>query len=298
MATISPEAMSELLVMWADLVTNNKKEKLRKIFNIDGKTIRGNRSKSQKPLHIVSAFSKDDGVCYGQTAVNKKSNEITAIPALLDTLKVENCIITIDAAGTYTNIAEKIISKKCDYCLAVKKNQKTLYEDIIPYFQDEKSLEEIYKKGDCYQTIEKARGGLEQRDYYILSELDWLKKEHPEWPKLESIGMTTNTITREGKATKQTRFYIQSFKCSPEEFARTVRDHWAIESMHWLLDVVFREDANKTLNQTAAQNLNILRKLSLAILKTLDLGKKMSYRRKRFNIALKFEEMIEELFNL
>jgi predicted transposase YbfD/YdcC len=299
MATLNPKVTAELQIRWGELVSENKKDKLRKIFNIDGKTIKGNRSKYQNPLHIVSAYSKADGICYGQRPTDEKSNEITAIPKLIDRLSIEKCIITMDAMGTQKDIVSKIISKKADYCLAVKQNQQSLFEDIETFFNNHQKLDELKRNHHHYQTVEKARGQIERRDYYLSSDTDWLIERNPGWDHLHSIGMNVNTIERDGEIKVAKRFYVQSFYGGVEEFARIVRGHWAVESLHWLLDVVFREDANQTLNQTAAQNLNNLRKLSVAILKSLDLGKKnMSYKRKRFNLALQFENMIDKLFDL
>ncbi|MGR5990406.1 ISAs1 family transposase [Bacillus paranthracis] len=149
---------------------------INKIINIDGKTMRGNATKDQKANHILSAWSKADGVCFGQVTVNDKSNEITAIPKLLDTLHLEKTIVTLDAMGTQTDIASDIIQKKADYVLAIKENHKLLYQDITDYFCHAPFLEEIkqLKKGYVC-TIEKSHSQIEKRFYYQTDDISWLE---------------------------------------------------------------------------------------------------------------------------
>lgn len=298
MAIVSPKVTADMQRQWAHYVQGDESQKLRKIFNIDGKTMRGNRSKTQAPLHIVSAFSKADGVCLGQVAVDKKSNEITAIPKLLDQLELKGNVVTIDAMGTQKDIVKKIVEKEADYCLAVKQNQKMLYDDISEYMEDPVFQKEMKETGHSLKTIEKARGQIETRTYYLCSEIEWLVERHPDWENLHAIGMVETTVQSEEKTTTERRYYITNFDDGVDFFTRCVRGHWAIESLHWLLDVTFREDANPTLNQTAAQNLNHLSKLALAILKDIDFGKKMSYRRKKFNLALEFPKYLDILMKM
>lgn len=299
MAIVSPEVTAEMQRQWVEYVHGGETDKLRKILNIDGKTIRGNKSRTQEPLHIVSALSKADGVCLGQIPVDKKSNEIIAILKLIDQLlSLKGNVVTIDAMGTQKDIVKKIVQKKADYCLAVKQNQKTLYADISEYMDDPLFRKEMKEAGNHVRTIEKARGNSEKRTYYLCSEIDWLIERHPDWVALHSIGMVETVIESEEQTTTEKRYYITNFDNGVEFFARCVRGHWAIESLHWLLDVTFREDANKTLNKTAAQNLNNLSKLALAVLKEIDFGKKMSYRRKRFNLSLNFSTYLDTLFKM
>jgi len=143
MGNINPQHLQKLYEKWNALLSTDEGEKLKKIIRIDGKTMRGNGNRNQKPNHIVSAWSDEDGFCLGQKAVEEKSNEITAIPQLLDAVNVKGNVITIDAMGTQTAIAAKIRSKRADYVLAVKENQKNLYTEISEYFEDEEFLKEI-----------------------------------------------------------------------------------------------------------------------------------------------------------
>ncbi|TWH58019.1 putative transposase YbfD/YdcC [Desulfitobacterium sp. LBE] len=277
MGLITPETMGGIQAAWNDMLSRGEGEKLKKIINIDGKTMRGSRVNETRALHVVSAWSKDDGVCFGQKTIQEKENEILAIPELLKTLSLKNSVITIDAMGTQTKIAEQIVNQKADYVLAVKENQANLYKDIALYFEEEE-----FKKGSGHtRTLEKARSQMEKRDYYQSEDVSWLADKE-RWKGLKSIGMVVKTIEKQGKVTEEKRYYISSLPVQPELFAKAVRGHWAIESMHWQLDVTFREDNNTTLDKNAALNLNILRKMCLPILKLLDIGMRASLKSKRY----------------
>jgi len=166
MGMINPEYLQQLQNKWNELVSSNEGEALKKIINIDGKTMCSSKRKDKKPHHVVSAWSKDDGFCLGQKVVEEKSNEITAIPKLLDQINIKEYVITIDAMGTQTAIAEKIKGNKGDYVLAVKENQKNLYENIKEYFFDDEFKSKIKKSGAYIKTVEKAHGQIETREYY------------------------------------------------------------------------------------------------------------------------------------
>ena len=159
MGLISPEVLQQLYGKWQELLNRNEGEKLKKIICLDGKTMRSNGNKNQKANHIVSAWSKEDGYCLGQKAVRAKSNEITAIPELLEKIQIKGQVVTIDAMGTQTAIAEKIRKKRAEYVLALKKNQGILYEEVSLYF-DKEEKERIKQEGNYKKTIEKAHGQL------------------------------------------------------------------------------------------------------------------------------------------
>ncbi len=229
--------------------------------------------------------------------MNTKGKEIPAIIELLNKISVKKQIVTIDAIGTQTKIAEKIIAEKGDYVLAVKGNQGNLHDDIKTYLDDNGFKETIKNLGNYKETKEKAHGQLEIRRYYQTNDIKWLNNlEH--WQGLSSIGMVETTTIKEGKQNTVTRYYISSLKSDINLFAECVRGHWAVESMHWHLDVTFREDANQTLNKVAAENLNIIRKWSLAIFKLLVLDKKYSLKKKRFALSCGFSKFIEQLMAL
>lgn len=298
MAMINPEQLQQLQVRWQELLNRDEGEKLKKIICIDGKTMRSNSRKGSKPNHIVSAWCKEDGYCLGQKSVEEKSNEITAIPEVLDKINIQGQIVTIDAMGTQTAIAEKIRSKRADYVLALKGNQGILNEDVRLYFEDADIVCQIQDAGNYKKTIEKAHGQIEIREYFQTDNIHWLSQKS-KWKGLKSFIMERTTIKREENEIKECRYFISSLPLDIITVCRAVRGHWAIESMHWHLDVTFREDANTTLNKMSAQNLNIIRKWCLCILKQLEIrGKKMSLQRKRFNVSMNPMKHLEEILKL
>lgn len=297
MGLVSPEVVQQLYGKWQELLNRNEGEALKKIVCIDGKTMRSNKRKEGKASHIVSAWSREDGFSLGQKAVNEKSNEITAIPELLEKIQIKGQIITIDAMGTQKAIAEKIKKKRAEYVLALKGNQGGLYADVELYFRDRDRRQETRERGGYVTTTEKAHGQIEKREYYQSEDIGWLS-QRKEWKGIKSIGMEEKTI-RDGKGErKEYRYYISSLGQDIETFRRAVRGHWSIESMHWHLDVTFREDANATLDKMSAQNLNIIRKWSLSILKLMELTKKkLSMKKKRFVISLSPIKYLEEVLD-
>lgn len=295
MGLISPEILQQLQGKWQELLNKDEGEALKKIICIDGKTMRSNKSGEGKPSHIVSAWSREDGFCIGQKAVDEKSNEITAIPDLLDKLQIKGNIITIDAMGTQTAIAEKIKNKRADYVLALKGNQKKLYEDVKEYFDNEEFRRKIEKTDAYKKTMEKAHNQIEIREYYQTEDIKWLSQKK-EWKGLKSIAMERKTIEKNGEKRYEYRYFISSMKADIETLGRAVRGHWSVESMHWHLDVTFREDANTTIDKMAAQNHNIIRKWCLSILKMIELmDKKLSLKKKRFVIGLRPIVFLEEV---
>jgi predicted transposase YbfD/YdcC len=297
MGIIDPKAIQELQLEWNKYLTTNDGEGLKKILNIDGKTMRGSRTENKKPLHVVSAYCDEDGFCLGQNVVKEKENEIIAIPELLDTLQIKGYVVTIDAMGTQVKIAEKIVKKKADYVLAVKGNQENLYNDLIDYFNENDFKKDIKIVGNYKKTIEKSHSQIEIREYYQTDDIKWLDNEG-RWKGLKSIGIIEKTIKKRDKETKEIRYYISSLSPDIELFSKSVREHWRIEIMHWHLDVTFKEDSNKTVEETANKNMNIIRKWALSILKLLDMGKKMSLKLKRFSICSNPTDHISKIMSI
>ena len=292
-AMVSPEYLQKFKTLWNEMLNSGEGEKIKKILAIDGKTQRGNGNKNQKANHIVSAVD-ENGFCIGETRVDEKSNEITAIPELLDNLNIKGHIITTDAMGTQTEIVKKIRQKRADYVLALKGNQGTLHDDVKLYFNDPALLSRCASA----QTKEKARGGIEKREYWQTDDIEWLTQKK-EWAGLKSIAMTRNTIIKDGIKTTETRYFISSLSMDVMEIARAIRGHWMVESYHWHLDVTFREDDNRTLEKQAAFNLNIMRKLALNVLKMFEVGTKpLSLRKKRFAICTNAEKHLERIMTL
>ena len=294
MGMLSTDCFQQAYNKWIAEFEAGKGINLRKIVCIDGKTMKGNKQNDSKPNHIVTAWSKEGGFSLGQKAVEEKSNEITAIPKLLDTLNIKGSIITIDAMGTQTAIAQKIREKRCHYVLAVKENQKSLYEDISLYFEDKKHIDKIKEKGNYYKTTEKNHGTSDVREYYQTTSIGWLYGKE-KWQGIKSIGMVVRTF----KGVTERRYYISSLPCDVEVFANAVRGHWSVESMHWQLDVTFREDANHTLDKTAAANMNIIRKWCLSMLKHVPFYKPtLSMRKKMFIISLNPAKYLDYVMSL
>ena len=297
MGLVSPDILQQLYARWQELLNRDEGEALKKIICIDGKTMRSNKRKEGKPSHIVSAWSKEDGSCLGQKAVSEKSNEIRAIPELLDKIQIKGQIITIDAMGTQKSIAEKIRNKRADYVLALKRNHVGLYEEVELYFSERETLEGIRKKGNYVSTTEKAHGQIEKREYYQTDEIGWLAQKK-EWKGIKSLGMEEKTLRDEKGERKEYRYYISSLAPDIETFKRAVRGHWSVGSMHWHLDVTFREDGNTTLDKQAAQNQNIIRKWSLSILKMIEIMKPgLSLKKRRFAISLRPIQYLEEVLS-
>ena len=235
-----------------------------KIIAFDGKTMRGSKCEGGRGLHILSAFLTEAQVVMGEIMCDEKSNEITAIPELLDTINVEKAIVTIDAMGTQTKIAERIIAGKADYCLALKGNQSSIHDDVRLYFETETVTSTTV-------SCEKGHGRCERREYFLETEINWLYGRE-RWTGLRAIGAVHSTITIKGKSTVETRYFLTSLT-NIDDFSRAVRAHWGIENLlHWHLDVTFGEDSSKIRNKNAAAVWNVLRKLALEHLKKHSFG--------------------------
>jgi len=293
MAMVSPEFMKGFRTRWNEMLSSDEGEKTKRLLALDGKTQRGNGNGRQKANHIVSAVD-DRGFCLGEKRVREKTNEITAIPDLLDDLNIKGHIITTDAMGTQIEIVRKIRKKQADYVLALKGNQGTLYEDVRLYF----SAPDLLAQCAYTKTVEKARGGIETREYWQTQDIQWLPQKK-DWVGIRSIAMTRNTIVNNGRTTTELRYFISSLPQNIAVTARAIRGHWMVESYHWHLDVTFREDANLTLDKDAAYALNIMRKLALDTLKLLHVGQKnVSIKAKRFMISLNVERYLEMILAL
>lgn len=262
---------------------------------IDGKTLCGShsRGKGLGPLHVVSAWATQAHWSLGQVVVDAKSNEITAIPQLLELLDIHGALITIDAMGCQKDIAKKIVTGGGDYVLSVKENQPRLLEDIQQTL--EKALDTNYAtlKYDTFETEEKGHGRHEQRSYVVLYELESIR-DRTLWEGLAAIGMCVRTRTVKGETTEETHYFIGSMTSSAATYAAGLRNHWGIENnLHWQLDVSFREDENRVQKRNGAENLALLRRFALALLKRHP-GKE-SIKRKRYSAALDTQFLEEVL---
>jgi predicted transposase YbfD/YdcC len=239
------------------------------IVAIDGKTLRRSfdAASSKSAIHMVSAWATANHLSLGQVVVDEKSNEITAIPKLLEILAISGCLVTIDAMGCQTDIAEAIVDGGADYVLAVKRNQPTLHDGIAAFF--DKQLENDFAdvKVSRHETNERGHGREETRHYFVCSVPDDLP-DAARWSKLKAIGVAISDTLRDGKSCSHVRYYILSRKLSARRFAAAVRGHWSIENcLHWQLDVTFQEDQCRVRQGHADANLSILRRAALGLLK-------------------------------
>jgi len=266
------------------------------IVSIDGKTLCGSRKAGDSALHLVSAWANKNRLVLGQTATDKKSNEITAIPNLLEILELNECIVTIDAIGTQREIAAKIAENN-DYVLAVKGNQEKLYESVWKYFDECLCDETLYFNGNTVKTVEKGHGRIEKRKYYLSTDINWLEQKS-EWHGLAAIGMVEATVERVGKVTTERRHYITTL-IDVNVFAKAVRAHWGIEnSLHWCLDVVFREDKCRARKDNSAENFAVIRHIAINLMKNYKTEKPMSLNAKRLKCQYDCEFMSNVLLSL
>jgi predicted transposase YbfD/YdcC len=272
------------------------------IVSIDGKTSRATRGNDTgngaiKPIHTLHAVSSDYGFCIGEVAVCEKSNEITATPDILDIIDVEGCVVTWDALNTQKSNVKKVIDKKGDYVVALKANHPCLSDEVKEYFDDEVLLKDN-PLVSTHATTDKEHNAIIKREYILSAETDWIYGKS-EWKNLKTIGVVKKTISPlNGKApAMETRYYISSVT-DVELFARSARGHWQVESFHWSLDVAFRDDYNKTRDKNSARNLNVIKKMVLALLKLVQPAYKMSLKKIRYAMALDYENEIEKIFAL
>jgi predicted transposase YbfD/YdcC len=259
---------------------------------IDGKTLRGSSSAELGPLHVVSAWATGQRLSLGQVAVADKSNEITAIPELLDLLELNGALVTIDAMGCQKDIARKVIDRGGHYILTVKDNQPHLLEDIQDSLLKAAEADFVGMEHDSHETRERGHGRDEYRCYTVLHCTDGLRHKE-EWAGLTTIGMCACERTVHGKTSEEIRYFIGSKKASAKVYGKALRNHWGIENnLHWQLDVNFKEDHNRVSKRNAAENLALLRRLTLSLLQAHP--EKLSIAKKRFAAALD-PDFLEEI---
>jgi predicted transposase YbfD/YdcC len=266
-ALLDPLSFQEGFKNWVQALVDATEGR---VIAIDGKTLRHSfdHAKDKSALHLVGAWAAENNLILGQQAVDSKSNEITAIPKLLEMLDVSGAIVTIDAMGCQKEIAAKIIEKKADYVLALKGNQENLHQEVKSLFL--KALENDFEGLEHHtcRTTDSDHGREEARVYYVVDVPKDLAKRHPEWKGMKTLGLAiSERQVGDTTPTVEMRFYISSLDAKVKTFARAVRGHWGIENqLHWVLDVGFHEDASRLREGHAPENLALIRRMAVSLL--------------------------------
>jgi predicted transposase YbfD/YdcC len=265
-ARLDGQQFQECFLEWVQAISTLTRGQ---VIAIDGKTLRRShdRSLGKAAIHMVSAWAAENRLVLGQTKVDEKSNEITAIPELLALLDIAGCIVTIDAMGCQKQIARLIIEESGDYVLALKENQGQLYQEVKELFEDEELVTAV---GDVHETVNKGHGRLEHRQCWSIADQECLSYLNPKeaWKGLQSVAKVTGERHIGEKVSIESRYYISSLLGNAQEMLWAVREHWGIENrVHWVLDIAFREDESRVRKGHGQQNLATMRHLALNLLR-------------------------------
>jgi predicted transposase YbfD/YdcC len=294
LAAIRPAEFEKCLLSWISALHEITDGQL---IAIDGKTLRRSydRASGKSAIHMVSAWASANHISLGQVVVDEKSNEITAIPKLLEMLEIKGSLVTIDAMGCQVAIAQKIVNQEANYVLAVKGNQPTLHDGVVTHFAVHLADSNVFKGRDFHRTTEQAHGRKTEREYFVCAVPDDLP-DRSRWPQLRAIGMTVNHTIRDGQETIEGRYYILSRKLTAKQFGAAVRGHWSVENnLHWQLDVTFREDECRIRLGHADTNFSLLRRAALSLLKNEQTAK-IGVKNKRLSAALDDNYLLKVLF--
>lgn len=286
------EQLQSAFIAWVNAI----KETLPEVIAVDGKTSKGSQKKGLAGLHMVSAWGASNRLVLGQEVTEEKSNEITAIPALLKLLELENCIVTIDAMGCQLNIAEQIIEQKADYVLGLKGNQGLLHKEVKDHFKG--AIESQFKDipHSYHKEVDKKHGRHDSRQCWVLDAPDTLHRAE-KWKGLKSLGMVQRESSIGDKTTVETRYFIGSIQADAKVFSTAVRSHWGVEnSLHWCLDVTFREDDSRIRTGHAPACMSTFRHICLNLLQKET--SKLSIKKKRLKSAWNDRFRLKVLFGL
>jgi predicted transposase YbfD/YdcC len=282
LATLDAEAFQRCFVAWVAALIGVAEG----VVAIDGKTVRRSKGAGKDAIHMVSAFAARQRLVMGQVKVADKANEIVAIPKLLDMLALDGAVVTIDAMGCQRAIAQKILDKKADYILALKGNQGTLREDVELFANEQKANDFNDTTVSRHQTVDGDHGRIETRDVTVIHDVGWLDDRHA-WPGMKSVIIVESTRLTPGptrdadKVERETRFYITSLALAACLIGAFVRDHWAIEnSLHWVLDMVFRDDECRLRINHAPANFTTLKHMALNLIRRAKTKDSIRLRRK------------------
>jgi predicted transposase YbfD/YdcC len=265
LAVLDPDQFQRCFVAWVAASTGTPEG----LIAIDGKTVRrsGQKRKGKAPIHLVSAFAARQRLVLGQVKVAEKSNEITAIPKLLELIAIEGAIVTIDAMGCQRDIAQKIVEKKADYVLALKGNQGSLREDVELFVAEQTAVGFKHSKISRDQTVDGDHGRIETRTTTVIHDVAWLRQRH-NWPGLNAVVIVESVRQTPDKEERETRFYITSLLLLASMLAPVVRGHWAIEnSLHWVMDMVFRDDECRVRTDHAPANFCTIKHMALNLIR-------------------------------
>ncbi len=275
-SNIDPKQFSKLFIKWVRAL----QQEIPGLVAIDGKTVRRSMNGNVPPIHVVSAWATEQNLVVGQVNTEEKSNEITAIPELLNILVLKGALVSIDAMGCQKEIAEKILAKKADYLLAVKGNQPRLRDEISLVFAGVDSST-FPVETEEFKTVEKGHGRIETRIYTVCHKVNLLETGR-EWNGLKCIGKVESIREVGEKTSREVRYFISSRKLGAKDFAKGVRGHWGIENcLHWVMDIVFKDDDCRVRTRHAATNFVTLKHITLNMLKSLPGKSSMRVRRKR-----------------
>lgn len=273
---LSPKAFEKAFIHWTQMISSA----VHGVVAIDGKTLRGSGGKTDDPIHMVSAFSAENKLVLGQLKTAGKGKELEGFHLILDLLDLKGTTVTIDAAGCQKSIAKQIKKKGADYVLALKENQGNFHGEVSNYFAQAMVLEPEESCSDYWCSEERTRGRTDKREVWACDSLYWLPQQE-DWTGLRSIVCLKSTRSTSKGSTTQLRYYISSHEANAEHLGRAIRSHWSIENeLHWHLDVTFGEDKSHVHKDHGAENLSVLRRATLNILRS-DKKSKQSLKRRR-----------------
>lgn len=289
---LDPQLFQACFTRWVE----GLRDDLPEVVAIDGKTSRRthDRGKGRAPLHMVSAWAARQRLVLGQEAVDVKSNEIVAIPLLLERLELAGALVTIDAMGTQTDIADTIVRRGGDYLLVLKANRPTLHKDVVDFFADPPAD----MVSPVHETVDGDHGRIEIRRHRVCHDVDWLFSDRryadePRFPHLAMIGMIESRVERDGALTSERRYYLSSAKLDAKTFAAAVRAHWGVENrLHWVLDVVFHDDLARLRTANGPQNMAVIKHMNMNLIRSHSDKHSLKVRRKRANLDPDYLEIL------
>jgi predicted transposase YbfD/YdcC len=289
MSALSPARFRDVFIAWSRALCESTEGKL---IAIDGKTVRGafRGESGEGALHLVNAWVCENQMVLGQYATDVKSNEITAVPELLRLLDLRGAVVSLDAMGCQKEIAKQIVEQGADYIFGLKGNQPTLHQEVLSAFDEATCSRLREEPSSFHESADKGHGRLEVRRLWVLRDTEWLTRSE-KWTKLSSLVLVESERTVRGETSRERRAYISSLDASAERFQSLVRGHWQVENkLHWVLDVTFGEDRARIAKKNGAENLALVRKLALNLLRRAPEGKRpMSIVRRKRRALRSFE---------